>query len=111
MARKLHRSPGSITNRIKRLKISRRSRSGWFTKREVCEILGMDHHWVQARIDSGELIASYHNGHRPTKIGSSMWHISEHDLKHFICRFPEDLNGRNVDMVMIVDILAGVEYG
>ena len=92
----------------KRLGVSRRIRNGWFTKAEVCKILGMDHKWVQRRIDSGALVASYHYEHRPTHKGGSAWHIEEKTIRDFLRRYPEELNARNVDMIMVVDILAGV---
>ena len=108
VAKKMHRSLNSVVLRSKRLNISRRQRDGWFTKTEVCEILGVDHKWVQARIDSGALKAYYHYGTKPSKHGMSAWHIEEAALKDFIRRYPQELIARNLDIIMVVDILAGV---
>jgi len=108
VARKMKRGVNSVVVRSKRLGLSRRVRDGWFTKREVCAILGVDHKWVQIRIDAGQLKASYHYGQRPSRIGMSAWHIEEQDLKEFIRRYPTDLTGRNVDLFAIVELLAGV---
>lgn len=108
VARKMHRSTNSVVVRSKRLTISRRCRNGWFTKREVMEILGHDHKWIQRRIDSGALKATYHYEHRPTQKGGSAWHITEADLKKFIKTYPEELVGCNIDIITIVDILSGV---
>lgn len=36
------------------------------------------------------------------------WHIEEKTIRDFLRRYPEELNARNVDMIMVVDILAGV---
>jgi len=108
VARLMHRSINSVVVMSKRLGVSRRIRNGWFTKAEVCKILGMDHKWVQRRIDSGALVASYHYEHRPTQKGGSAWHIEEKTIRDFLRRYPEELNARNVDMIMVVDILAGV---
>jgi len=108
VARKMHRSVNSVVVMSKRLGISRRHRDGWFTKREVCEILGMDHKWVQRRIDSGALKAAPHYETIPQKLGGSAWHIEEKDLGDFIRRHPEALTARNVDLIMIVDMLAGI---
>jgi len=108
VARKMHRSINSVVVRAKRLNISRRCRNGWFTKREAMEILGHDHKWIQRRIDSGALRASYHYDHRPTQIGGSAWHIAEADLKKFIKTCPQELVGCNIDIITIVDILSGV---
>lgn len=109
IAKLLHRSLNSVVVRSKRLGISRRVRDGWFTKQEVGEILGVDHHWIQRRIDCGALKATYHYGVRPQKNGAVCWHIAEADLRRFIRRYPCELTSRNVDLLMIVDILAGVE--
>ena len=62
VAKKMKRSVNSVVVRSKRLGISRRDRSDWYTKREVCEILGVGHKWVQARIDAGTLHAISHFG-------------------------------------------------
>ena len=108
VARKMHRSLNSVVVMSKRLNIHRRYREGWFTKREVCEILAHDHKWVQARIYSGALKASSHYGERPTQKGMSAWHIDQNDLVAFIRRHPEELVGCNIDIIMIVELLAGI---
>lgn len=109
IAKRMHRSINSVVVRANRLRLSRRVRDGWYTKREVCAILGVDHHWVQNRIDSGALPAKYHNGHRPQKNNGACWHIMEKSLRQFIRRYPQELKGRNVDIILIVDILAGLD--
>lgn len=111
VAHKMHRSINSVVIKAKRLHISRRCRDGWFTKRDICEILGVDHKWVQVRIDSGAIKAYYHYGTKPAKLGMSAWHIEEADLKEFIRRYPQELIARNLDIIMVVDILAGVING
>ena len=91
------------------LRLTSRERVGWHTKREACEILGVDHKWLQRRIDSGALKAAYHrDGKQPQKNGLAEWHITDAALREFIRRYPEELNGRNVDLVMVVELLAGV---
>ena len=108
VARKMNRSINSVVVRSKRLNISRRVRNGWFTKTECMAILGHDHKWIQRRIDSGALQASYHYDHRPSQIGGSAWHITEAALKRFIKSYPEELVGCNIDIITIVDIVSGV---
>ena len=108
VARKMKRSINSVVVRSKRLHISRRVRDGWYTKKEVMEILGHDHHWIQRRIDSGALKARWHYDTKPGMFGGSAWHIDEKDLKEFICRYPEELAGCNIDIIQLVDIIAGV---
>lgn len=103
------RSINSITLQMRRQKISRRVRFGWYTKKDACEILGVDHRWLQARIDSGALRARVHDpASPPQQRGSGSWHIAEDDLAAYIRRYPEELQGRNVDMVSLVYILSGV---
>ena len=107
-AKILKRSVNSVTVKAKRIRCSRRDRFGWYTKREICAMLGVDHRWVQRRIDGDQLRASSHYGGSVQQDGMSAWHIKEADLKAFICRYPDELNGRNVDLVAIVNVLAGV---
>ena len=108
ISQRMGRSINSVAVRCKRLKLSRRHHHGWFTKTEVAEILGKDHKWVQTRIDNGSLPATHHAKVEPQQNGGSVWHISEKDLKKYIRCYCSELNGRNVDLVQIVDILAGV---
>ncbi len=108
IARMMHRSLNSVVVMAKRLNYPRRYREGWFTKREVCEILAHDHKWVQRRIDSGALKATCHYEHRPTQKGMSAWHIEEHDLVQFIRKCPQELMGCNIDIILIVELLAGI---
>ena len=105
IARMLHRSSNAVKVKSTRLKLQLRTRDDWFTKKEVGEILGVDHKKVQSWIDSGALIATYHNGKRPQKNGMSMWHVELKDLRKFIVYHSEELLGRNVDIQQIVWIL------
>lgn len=101
----MHRGIGSLTNKIKRLRLSRRYRTGWYTKQEVCEILGVDHKWVQRRIDRRNLKARFHDGVRPNSKGMRRWHIDAIDLANFIRRHARELNQRNIDLPEIVFLL------
>ena len=107
-AKKMGRTINSVTVRARRIHASRRVRDGWYTKREVCQILGVDHHWVQARIDAGSLRATHHHEQPPKKDGAAAWHIKAKDVRDFIRRHPEELTGRNVDLPAVVEILCGV---
>lgn len=109
VAKLMKRSINSVVVRSKRLKISRRVRDGWFTKREACEMFGVDHKWLQGRIDSGALKAAYHYDTKPTKLGGSAWHITEAAVKDFLQKYPQELVGRNLDIILLVDILAGIK--
>ena len=105
VAKRLHRSVNSIVIKAKRRGLSRRYRDGWYTKNEVCEVLGVDHHWIQRRIDEGSLKASYHNGNKPQKNGGACWHIEEQDLREFIISHCGELIGRNVDLFTVTHIV------
>ncbi len=105
----MHRSFNSVIVRMKRKGHLRRVRDGWYTKKEVCEILGCEHKWLQRRIESGALIASWHSEVKPQKSGGALWEIRDKDLRAFIRKYPEELNGRNVDMIQIVELLCGLD--
>ena len=108
IARILNRSINSVTVRAKKLNASRRSRNGWYTLGETAEMLGASQPWVRRRIENGSLRATQHyEDRRPQARGRPM-HIEERDLRQFIRSHPQDLNGRNVDMVQIVQILSGL---
>jgi len=107
IAKRLKRSLNAVVVKSNRLKLSRRSRDGWFTKREVCEIMGVDHKKIQAYIDRGDLKASYHTEVKPEKNGGACWHIKQADLIDFIKDRSVDFVGRNVDLQMIVWLLTG----
>lgn len=109
ISKRMHRSINSIVVRSKRLRLRRRVREGWYTKVEVCEILGVDHYWLQKRIDSRALRATWHTESRPMQGGGACWHIMEEDLKHYIRAYPQELIGRNVDIIQIVEILVGLK--
>lgn len=111
VARAMHRGINSVVIRANRIGCSRKARTGWFTKKDVCQILAVDHKWLQERIESGALVASYHQGRKPTNHGAGFWHIDQADLKRFIQTYPQSLVGRNVDMIMLVEILAGINGG
>jgi len=108
IAKRMHRSVNSVVVKSKRLGCCRRYRDGWFTKKEICEILGVDHKWVQARIDQGILLARPHHPNSPPgKNGSACWEVSSQDLRRFVINYRQDLNGYNVDLVSLVPILIG----
>jgi len=105
MAHALHRSMNSVKVKTSRLHFSLRSRDGWYTKKEVCEILGVDHHAAQRWIDSGDLKATYHTGRKPSQKGMAMWHIEAADLKTFIIGHCQEFQGRNIDLFCILKVL------
>lgn len=110
VAKLMGRSENAVVVRSKRLGYSRRVRDGWYTAKDVSEILGVDHKWVVKRIELGVLRATYHFPNcSPKKNGSHCWHIKEADLTQFIRRYPQELTGRNVDLIVVVELLAGLK--
>lgn len=109
IAKKLHRSHNAVKVKATRLKLNLRSRDSWYTKKEVCEICGVDHKKVQQWIDAGALKASWHYGRKPCKEGLSAWHIEARDLRIFIINYCGQLLGRNVDLQQIVWLLVDGE--
>lgn len=108
VARMMGRGINPVMVRAHRLGLSRRYHDGWYTKMEVARLCGVDHHMVQSWIDAKALLASYHNGQRPQRDGQAAWHIARKDLRAFIRHHPEELNGRQVDMIGLVEVLAGI---
>jgi hypothetical protein len=102
----LNRSPNAVKIKATRLKLGLRARDDWFTKKEVCEIVGSDHKKVQSWIDCGWLKAAWHTDRKPQKDGMAMWHIEAGDLRGFLVGHSGVLMGRNVDIQQIVWIVA-----
>lgn len=110
VAKLLNRSVDSVSIRARKLGAGCRAKDGWYTLTEVCQILGVHSTWLRRRIDSKQLKASYHHGGTPQVKGLASWHIREAALRKFIVRYPQDLMGRNVDLVQVVAMLAGIAY-
>ena len=102
----LKRSVNSVAVHLQVMHLSRRIRDGYFTQKEVAQLFGVDHHWVNDRIKSGELKAEPIMGYIP-KQGGSRFKIKEQDIKKFIIDNAVKLTGRNVDLSLMVYILTG----
>lgn len=101
----------AVVMKAKKIKLSLRERSEWYTMMEVAELLGMDPNAAKARFNDGRLKAVPHDStHPPRKGHSGVWHVSKEDLVDYIRTYPEDLVGRNVDIVTLIDILVGINY-
>jgi hypothetical protein len=108
IANRLHRSPNAVVIRLKMLKLHRRNKDGWYSTKEIADIFGCSAGHVRGLIESGKLIAERHG------IGGAgnMWEVRRAAAKNFICRYPDELQNRNVDILQFVDILTanGVKY-
>ncbi len=107
IGRNLHISTGAVMVKSKKMKLRRSLRDGWYTKKDVCEILGLDHRQVQTYMDCGAIKATYHSEKKPGQEGMAMWHIDEGDLRSFIISHSFELIGRNVDLFQIIQIITG----
>ena len=109
VAKIMKRSATAIAHRASRINVSTRMRDGWFTQIEVARLLGVDNRWVLRRIEEGRLRATSFFGGATDGPGLTQWKITEADVKSFIQRYAQELNGRNFDVVLLVDILAGLK--
>ena len=109
VARKMGRSVNAVRVRTQRLGVSWRDRDGWYTAQEAGEIMGVDSHWIASRIREGTLTATRKQGDEPRGGRQAViWRIERKALREFLRRYPHELTGRNVDLVQIVEILAGL---
>ena len=108
VANLLNRSPRGIQSRLYTLKIQTWACRDWLTAGDVCEVLGVPQKWLASRLETGVLKATWHHGEKPAQCGARSWHISHDDLRDFVRQYARDLQGRNLNMVFIVDLLAGL---
>jgi len=110
ISREMGRSINAVKVKATRLHYRLREHHGWYTKKEVAEICGVDHKKVQEWFDGGYLKAIYHFPDRkPTRNGSAMWHIEKADFAAFLKAHCQELLGRNVDLVQILTICGVIE--
>jgi len=109
VAVRLKRGIVSVIVKQKKMGLSLRAKDGWYTKKDVAEMLGVEHKKVQRWMDDGYLKAVPYRV-MPQKNGGGQWYIEEKDLRCFLLHYPQELVGRNLDVVQIFDILvpAGV---
>lgn len=108
VAYKLGRSVQGVEAKARRMGLRSRDRDGWYTAFDVGRILGTSACWVQRRIAAGMLKPTPQHGERPGKAGGKHWRISQRELKRVIRTYPEEICEGNIDVVEIVDVLAGV---
>ena len=106
IARKLGRSVRAVSMRANKLGLSFRDHYGWYSQKEAASILGVDEHWLKARIDNGTLKARWGGKGRGR---NSPRRISRRALRTFIRRYAGELVGRDYDLLELVDVLAGLE--
>jgi hypothetical protein len=104
LARKLGRSPTAIKLKAKRLGL--RKYGEGYTACSLAEALGVDPHWVLARIRSGKLRASHRHTERTPEQGGDSWLITDEALLEFLREHPYDIDLRKVDSLWFMDLIS-----
>lgn len=103
MAKHLGRSPTAVKLKAKRLGL--RKYDEGYTASSLAEALGVDPHWVLARIRSGSLRAVPRRTERKPEQGGDSWLISDDALLDFLREHPYDLDLHKVDSLWFMDLI------
>jgi len=76
-----------------------------YTASSLAEALGVDPHWVLARIHSGKLRASHRHTERTAQQGGDGWLITDEALVDFLREHPYDVDLRKVDSLWFMDLI------
>jgi hypothetical protein len=104
LARRLQRSPTAIKLKAKRLGL--RKHDEGYTACSLAEALGVDPHWVLARIRSGKLRAAHRRTERTAQQGGDSWFITDEAVLDFLRERPYDFDLRKVDNLWFMDLIA-----
>lgn len=100
------RSPCAIVLKKKRLHINKRSNG--LTMRMMEDLLGVDHHKVEAWMAHGMLQAKRKGTARLDVQGGDMWHFEPRDVRDFVTQNPELIDLRKVEPVTFIHLVAGI---
>jgi len=103
LARKLGRSPTAVKLKAKRLGL--RKYDEGYTASSLAEALGVDPHWVLARIRSGKLRASHRHTERTLGQGGDSWLVTDEAVVKFLAVHPYDIDLRKVDSLWFMDLI------
>jgi hypothetical protein len=104
IAKRLHRPVSSVTNKLKRLQISRRVRNG-YTMRDLELCLGEDHHKISGWIKNGWLQDRLQGTRRHDGNGKDIHRIREKDILDFLRNHPREINLGKVDQTWFLDLI------
>lgn len=104
LARKLGRSVTAVKLKAKRLGL--RKYGEGYTALSLAEALGVDPHWVLARIRSGRLRATPRHTERTAQQGGDSWLITDEGFIDFLREFPYEIDFRKVDGLWFMDLMA-----
>lgn len=102
------RSPAALTNRCKRLHVSRRY-DLTFSASAAARVLGVDSKWITARCIDGSIRASRRGTKRLPQQGGDSWSIERAELRRFAIECIDDIDIRKVDKFAFVDLLTRQE--
>lgn len=103
LARTLGRSPTAVKLKAKRLGL--RKYGEGYTAISLAQALGVDPHWVLARIRSGKLQASHRHTERTSQQGGDSWLITDEAVVKFLRDHPYDIDLRKVDSLWFMDLV------
>jgi len=104
IAKRLHRPVSSVTNKLKRLQISRRVRDG-YTMRDLELCLGEDHHKISGWLKNGWLQDHLQGTRRHDGNGRDIHRIRETDILEFLRNHPQEINLGKVDQTWFLDLV------
>ena len=104
IARRLHRPVSSVTNKLKRLQISRRVRDG-YTMRDLELCFGEDHRKIGGWIKNGWLRDRFQGTRRHDGNGRDIHRIRESDILDFIRSHPQEICLGKIDQTWFLDLV------
>jgi hypothetical protein len=104
IAKRLKRTETSVVMKIKALGHSRRVSEG-YTRRDLEECLGEDHHKIQKWIGNGWLRDRLQGTQRHDGNGHDIHRFREKDILGFVKQRPQEINLGKVDQVWFLDLV------
>lgn len=102
LARSLGRSQLSVRKRLAILHLRNSAKDGWFSAREAATVLGVSRTWIDRELHRGTLQAE-----RYTDTAGATWRITTRALHDYLIDHADRLQGRNLQLRTVVDILTG----
>lgn len=106
MARKLKRTVVAVHLKAKRLGYRKAFNGEGYTARGLAIALGVDEHFVTARIRAGKIRSRWRQTERHGTQGGDVYYISERAVIHFIAAHPMDIDLRKVDQLWFIELIA-----
>ena len=101
-----HLSRSTTAVRLKARRLGLRKRGEGYTARSLALALGVDPHWVLARIRAGKLTATHRRTERTGAQGGDSWLITEKAVVAFVRECPYELDLRKVDQLWFMDMVS-----